>query len=150
VSSSTRKWRRCDCVPLHPQVVTSRPCTSTLKWGCRAASIHHTGVYKAWLPGLVSHSWVLSCRRCRQEYKNRMNLGLMRSIWLVYLCCLVAENRHVLFTNLSSSFPVETRQRRTYVPPSCYLPVLKSAYLGIALVWKWIKLRKEQAILKLF
>jgi hypothetical protein len=66
---------------------------TTLNWGRCAASIHHTGVDKAWLPGSASHSWVPSCCPCWREYVNRMNLDSMQSIWLVYLYCRVAENQ---------------------------------------------------------
>jgi hypothetical protein len=68
-----------------------------LVWGCHLVSIRHASGDRASLVRLTSesasHSWVPSCRWCRQEYVNRMNLESMRSIWLVYLYCLVAENR---------------------------------------------------------
>jgi hypothetical protein len=43
-----------------------------------------------------------SGRRCRREYVNIMNRDLMRSIWLVYLYCLVTENQPRIKENSTS------------------------------------------------
>jgi hypothetical protein len=68
-----------------------------LAWGRRLASIRHTSGDRAWLAWLTSgsssHHLAPSCCRCRHEYVNRMNRDSMWSIWLVYLYCLMVENR---------------------------------------------------------
>jgi hypothetical protein len=70
--------------------------------------------------------WAPSGRRCWREYVNRMNWDLMRSIWLVYLYCRMAENqprirRTVLFVNLSS---FSSCRNLGSSEPTLHLPVI--------------------------
>jgi hypothetical protein len=49
------------------------------------------------------HGLSCSCRRCRREYVNRMNLESMRSIWLVYLYYRINERQLYVRTTVLSS-----------------------------------------------